>query len=538
LLIWDLDALRDEFVRKELFRSRHEDTGNALDSGAFLAAYLIRKRMVGEGLWSTAEGAEEKNVSNGDADEERLLEFFKILPSYEDLQSHPAFWAEDELKEFFGRLTPSFLLIRGHKLMMSSEYDAFCLASEEFKRNVNMKDYLAMRLNVIARSFGPGRPGPEEEMVGVHGTKTLEEEMALYEDEAGVQLRKGCRAMSPILDMWDHHAKPNVEWRYHPKKKAFIIKVVEKSGIPPMQDIMVSYGKYTDTHLFSKFGFVNGDGSGYTEASIAIMHPMLDIGMGQQFSYLIEQDGEMNPSLHHRESQKRAMLNYIRYDDGYEECITKESNPEGYQLKLLKLRHLQKIANNHDRWAFRIAPRDIESKPSISSDVPIASTAPFFDPKKVQFDGSKIIATSRLIALNTEDYDGNAIEALTKGLNDENFIVGKQSDQLEFRALTTLARLTTGALHLYPSNVQSDVSSISSLKYQSKEWIATQVRLGEMQSLEVVRSIASSGSKQMKGRAEKVISPMNPSMKIHRKTCPLESTLQLLEETSFQIDTK
>jgi hypothetical protein len=31
----------------------------------------------------------------------------------------------------------------------------------------------------------------------------------------GVDLNRGCRAMVPILDMYDHHGMaPNVEWRY------------------------------------------------------------------------------------------------------------------------------------------------------------------------------------------------------------------------------------------------------------------------------------------------------------------------------------
>jgi hypothetical protein len=128
--------------------------------------------------------------------------------------------------------------------------------------------------------------------------------------------------------------------------------------IPPMQDIMVSYGKYTDTHLFAKFGFVNGDGSGYTEASIATMHPcLLDVGMGQQFNYLVDfGNGTKITTEYDYEAQKRSMVNYLRYDDGYDDCITKEGSPKGYQLKLLKLQHLQKIANDYDRWMFWIAP--------------------------------------------------------------------------------------------------------------------------------------------------------------------------------------
>ena len=532
LLIWDLDAMRDEFVRKELFAARHAKTGNALDSGAFLAAYLVKEWMTGKGMWK-------QQQADDDAPSDSVMKFLDILPSYSQLKErHPVLWSDDELRDLFGKMTPTAVLVRGYKSMISAEYDAFCKVSQEFKSYSNANAYTAMRLNVISRSFGPGPPGLEEEIVGIHGTKTLKEEIMLYEKEAGVYLNKGCRAMSPILDMWDHHAKPNVNWRYHQKKRSFLMSASASEGIPAMQDIMVSYGKYTDTHLFSKFGFVNGDGSGYTEASIAIMHPMLDIGMGQQYSYLVQKGDKAIPSDYDREAQKRVLVNYLRYDDGYQECITKEDNPKGYELKLLKLRHLQKIANKYDRWTYKISPRNDKSRPSLSSDIPITSTAPIFDPKNVKFDGSKIIATCRLIALTVDDYNGNAVNVLKENLNEGYFFVDRQTDALEFRALTVLSRLTTGALHLYPSSVQTDISSLStsSFKFQSKEWNAAQVRLGEMQSLEVLRSIATSGAKQMKRSAQELLSSTNLSLKMHRSPCPQESSLELLSENNFELN--
>ena len=99
--------------------------------------------------------------------------------------------------------------------------------------------------------------------------------------------------MIQILDMWDHYARPNVEWMYVRSQRAFVIKVLEKE-IEPWNDIMVSYGMYTDSHLFAKFGFVNGDGSGHTEVSIATMHQTLDVGLGQQYSFMkhVDDDGD------------------------------------------------------------------------------------------------------------------------------------------------------------------------------------------------------------------------------------------------------
>ncbi len=561
LQIWDLDAMRDPFISRELFIARHRGTNNALDSGAFLAAFLVRKKLMAHGLWNSHDHQDGfGETGEGEDDEEtnqRIFSYLDILPTYTELQEkHPVLWNEKELVGLFGKLTTTKHLLKGYKTMILSEFDAFCNASEEFNDNVEKEDYMTMRINVISRSFGPGlrdeRSWLEEEKVGMHHTLELEEELEFYRQKAGIDLLRGVRAMSPILDTWDHHAHPNVQWRYRPGDRAFVI--VADQEIPAGQDIMVSYGTYTDTHLFAKFGFVNGDGSGYTEASVAIMHPLFDIGMGLQFSYLLAKekaDGgiKMVLSPNDRDAQKRTMLNYLRYDDGYEECVSKDDNPDGYQLKLLKLRHLQAIANKYDRWTIKIKPRDGgASRPSKSSDIRIMDEPPKFDKQKVKFDGSKVISTCRLIALTTSDYDGKAIDVLAdalspKGVEEDseyeyNFMVERQSAELEYRALTCLARLTTGALEFYPNSVKKDMESISSgkFKFQSKEWLAAQVRLGEMQTLEVLRSVAKSGADQMRSAVRKEGMENTVAMRLQRAPCPMDLSVPLLQETDFDVE--
>ena len=535
LQIWDLDALRDEWIAQNLFSATHGKTNNPIDSGAFLAAYLVRMKLIASMDWSS--------ITQKDLDGvERFIDFLNILPTYDDYKSHgphshPVLWPEQEIHTLFGKLTPTSILIKGYRTMIDSEYMAFCAVSSDFKDHVSIQDYTAMRLSVISRSFGPGAPMKEEEMNGIHGFSTLDEELDYYKRALGIDLRKGCRAMSPILDMWNSHAKPNAEWKYSNRKRAFVISAIDRKGIPENQEIMVSYGKYTDTHMFAKFGYVNGDGSGHTEFSIAIMHPMLDVGMNQQFTYMmIDKDGKMTPPTFDKEAQKKAMAQYLRFDDGFEKCISKET-PEAYKLKLLKLRHLQKIANSHDRWTVTLGPRNTTSKPGETSDVPITMESPKFDPKKVKLNGMKLIATCRLIALNNDDFDGKAIEVLERELkaDDSSFMVPKQSDALEFRALIVMARLTTGALRLYPSDVQKDMASLESttLEFMSKEWLATHVRLGEMQSLEVMRSIATSGARQMQSRAEETLPSSHPSLNIHKQICPEAYITQLLEDLDY-----
>mmetsp|Transcript_3170 Transcript_3170/g.4219 ORF Transcript_3170/g.4219 Transcript_3170/m.4219 type:complete len:733 (+) Transcript_3170:42-2240(+) len=549
LLIWDLDAMRDGFISKELFGARHVSTGNALDSGAFLAAFCVYQHMKINGSWKE-DGQEIKKEKDRHerspsqpAELSKLSQALNILPSYDTLfKTHPVLWTEEMMKDMFGKYTITYQLISTYKTMILSEYQAFCKVSTLFQNNVAQNDYMQMRLNVMSRSFGPGPPSTHETMKSIHGTNTLDEELSYYEKVAGVNLTKGCRAMSPILDMWDHHAKPNVDWMYIQDKQAFVIKAREKE-IPAGFDIMVSYGTYTDSHLFAKFGFVNGDGSGYTEVSIAVMHHLLDVGLGQQFNYMVigdeydqNQKKIQTPLATDAEIQRKNLLQYLVSDDGYRDCIKKDDNPQGYELKLLKYRHLEAIANNRERWTVTFQPRNEKSKPTKNSHIPIQTDPPKFNPHKVRFDGSKLIPTCRLLALTNDDYDGKAIEALRKALENgtagTTFTVDRQSDELEYRALMWLARLTNIALQKYPSTVQKDTDLLSSYAapFRTKEWNAAQVRLGEMQTLESLRSIASSGTRHMLERFKRNGGDVDSTSMFNRqKVCPFEHTAKLLE---------
>ena len=140
-----------------------------------------------------------------------------------------------------------------------SEFHAFVQKSDKFKIFTS-QNYMVMRVHVISRSFGTGPPDSSE---------ATQEQLDFIQAKTGTSLKEGVRAMAPILDMWDHHAKPNANWYYDNQKAAFVVK---SNGISKGHDVMVSYGRYTDTHLFAKFGFVNGDGSGWTEASAASLH--------------------------------------------------------------------------------------------------------------------------------------------------------------------------------------------------------------------------------------------------------------------------
>lgn len=511
LQIWDLDALRDEFVRNELASARHVHTNNPLHSGAFLAAYLARR------------------VYHNQTDQDDPMRpYFDILPTYKTLQAfHPALWSERRLSSLLEPHSWSFVVARGYQDMLRSEYTAFTTASFDFRKQVTEEQYMTMRVNVMSRSFGTGPLTKREALPN----QSLEDELQFYQDNMGVNLTKGCHAMVPILDMYDHHPIPNVGWEYVSHERAFVIKAL--MPIAPGQEIMDSYGKYTDAHLFSKFGFVNGDGSAYTEASLSGLHKPLDIGMREQFSYL-PFSGEIEERL--KNHQKQLLSRYLVFDDGYTECIQKELHPEAFELKKLKLEHLNRIANDPKRWVLRMPPRTERSLPAKSTEVPIRYDPPDFDVNRLNLDASKIIETCRLISLTNDDFDGNATAVLKEALeHDEPLFIDNQGNDLEYRALTCLSRLSAIARWRYKQELDEEMALVRELTHEafhSRMWTAAQVRLGEIQTLEVLHRVAISGVMEMTNRIqmEANTDSLDVIPHMHEQPCPAEFTQALLED--------
>lgn len=565
LCITDLDALRDEtFVRKELSGTRHLITKDPLDSGAYLAAYLVRRHQLINNQFLSTESSkpseeEEKYVLNDPKESDSMYPFFDILPSVNTLQkttNHPILWSVKKAERLLGKHTLSFMTLKAFQDMVLSEYQSFASQSLTFKKEITRPDYIAMRINVMSRSFGTGPPGPEEadpsfifprdtkfnSVESNTNTSILNKELEYYQNTSGIHLEKGCRAMSPILDMWDHHANPNVEWRYNNNRRAFIVTAKE-GGIPKGNDVMVSYGKYTDAHLFSKFGFVNGDGSGWTEGSIANFHTITDAGLGHQYAYRKLDLKTLMPSF----------ANYFAFDDGYSSCIKPPSSqmPSSspnediithWNFKRMKIQHLYRLSNRRKYWVFKLPPRNPNSRPSISSDKPIdTDSVPRFNSKSTQTDFgsrfSKLLMTCRLISLNEDDYDGNAYSVLSDALEnslEDPILVPRQSDFLEHRALTCIMRLSLVALSRYPNSIGENLSIIrgesdDAYSFQSSEWYAAHVKLGEMQSLEVLQRYASSGAEEMKKKILEEFDERKEGNENHKRNL-LEQKLRLRQK--------
>jgi len=564
-LIWDLDAFRCDFIQQHLFHARHLDTGNALDGGAFLAAFLLYRRKMSNASWRESVHNNNPTYRLQYTQEQDILlnTYLNILPQYskssipfnhtfgvtQKQHFHPVLWSESECMKFLGLNTLSYNLVQAYRYMIISEYHAFNHSSSLFNNsthsgsifgeNISLREYMEMRLHVISRSFGTGTPGIEEFLLNssqVNRYRDQNEELEFYRKSTGVDFTKGSRAMSPILDMWDHHASPNSDWRYHSSKRAFIIKAIGIQGIQPGYDVWVSYGKYSDTHLFSKFGFVNGDGSGYTESSIAVYHRLLDPGMGQQFSFM-SRDSSLNsiPLPRDHLEQKLDILKYLEYDDGYTTCIDPEKDTVAFVLKKLKFRMLLILANIYDRWVIKWHPRNSSAQPLRGSILPLTGDPPTFDVNRVTFDGSKVLSTCRLITLMHEDYDGDAITVLEKALTNESikesFMSSRQNDLSELRSLNCLVRLTSVALSKYPKATMDVYRSLSSslVTYGTPDWTSSHVALGEMLSLESLRNIALSGARMIVEKIQLKDNSSNGAF-LRKQPCPGSLSLSILNE--------
>lgn len=219
---------------------------------------------------------------------------------------------------------------------------------------------------------------------------------------------------------------------YDKRKQAFLINA--RKEIASGWELFDSYGKFTDSHLFAKFGFVNGDGSGWTQASIALFHRILDTGMDQEFSYLPSNDRAVEAA---KKAQRKQLSRYLQYDDGYADCIGgPAAHPERYALKQLKLEHLVRIANNRNSWIVHAAPRAPQSQPAESTDVIISKVIPEVDPRNAKINFSQLIETCRIISMVNSDYGGKGIELLKSNIGNASFVLERDNDSLEYRAVS------------------------------------------------------------------------------------------------------
>lgn len=574
LQIWDLDALRDKFIQSEFLGLSdgaspvtHRETGNPLDSGAYLTVHLIR---LIHGLRGDSESQQCKQPSNNEWEDVRqyeqrtnLLEpYLDMLPARhydtsakpasttKDPHDHPLIWPKSTLESLFPKYTHTHDLIVHYRRMIQSEYDALGQASKVFAQNVDFSEYLNMRVNVLSRAFGipasENDSGAQWNRSEEAANKSLLDEMKSYEtSNFGTYLSHQSdtsfrlRSMSPLLDMYNSHPNPNLLWRYNEKTSSYDIRASNKNRISPGDSIMVSYGKYTEGHLFAKFGYVNGDGSSPTEASLAVFHRSFgDIGLGRQYSLLPfyawdsvsspeEEATDLEQTKQVIDMQTKELIRYLIFDDGYKECVRVSDNEEYNQhedLKLLKLQHLIRIANEREAWVVRLPAKFPDAKPP-----PRLSERPEtgIETSKVGVNANRILSTCRLISLNVDDIGSDAVNYLRDGLSSNTFEVEKGGPTLEYRAMKCVARMCGIAMSRYDEYL-TPKGRQEPREFGSREWNAWYVRDGEMRVLGILRQTLLSEANKLKRQHNL----QNDAIMSARENgaCPIEYSLPLLSK--------
>lgn len=487
--ILDIDALRAmdaEMLSARLLR-RGAAAEQPLSSAAFLAAHLARLQKLG-------------NATNLDP---LLQHYLSILPSFTDYGAfHPILWSETDL---INRLRSTLTLdyVMAFRELFDSEYQGLTEASSEFGQQITREQYLVARLAVLTRAFGTG---PDPALV-------TRRDIERFHDLAGVDLSKGCFAMVPILDLYDHHAKPNVGFRF--EEGAFVIQAVDR--ITAGTEVFDSYGKRTDSDLFARYGFVNGDGSDYTSASIALWHKLNLLDDASV--------GAAEPSR-----QLRAqVLRYLQYDDGYGACVS-EDDTAAWDLKLWKYRFLLARATMPKFWVATMAPRAVAAKPAASSDKLMQLDPPAFDLRNLQFNGTSIFSTCRVLVVTHTDYGGQATSMLRENWNDLEYILPPTNDALEFRTLLCMARMASTALDRIGAGAAEQKERTADINKRrssphDREWLVEHVKLGELQSLEALRHVAFT---KLRASFDQQLVGSTPAYQMRDAPCPKDSLLPLL----------
>eukprot|EP00934_Nitzschia_sp_Nitz4_P008475 Nitzschia sp. Nitz4//scaffold11_size288233//43972//45987//NITZ4_000740-RA/size288233-processed-gene-0.142-mRNA-1//1//CDS//3329533972//8465//frame0 len=518
--LWDLDALRDPWIRLHLFEARHKETGNPVGNEAYLAVYLALRL--------------KRSTVSDDVNPLEVAYYDSLIPYEQFQKTHPivADWAkmEDILKG-----TEALDILRAHRTMIMSEFEAFHSSSKQFAEMFTKEEYLMARLNVLTRSIRVGTPGPEHAIKGgflANGftdEQLLEDELTAYKHVLGIDLmEQGSIALIPIADLMNHHPNNNAEYGYqHPvvdEEGSFVVRAGHRAiefGYEPM----VSYGALPDAYLFARYGFVNGDGSASSIASIAAYHDILKMDMSSQFDY-VPKSG-MNSKISSK--IERKLVEYLRYDDGYAECIPgPTTHPDEADLKLLKFRHLMKIATKPERWHMVMPPRTPHAFPGRTHETQVSTAVPQYIPDytKEIFEPGLAQSTCRIMSLTTKDLYGKAAQVLRDNLQNDTFILQEANDALEFRSLLCLARWAgTGLVILEKKKaVESEYEHLRAMNangaFGTLEWAAYQVRFTEMQALQAVAGMLY--ERATMGREEMVENPPSSDYHVMNDICPKE----------------
>ena len=613
-LIWDLDAFRNSFVQQELVDARLVPTDGSfepipLTADVFLAAHLARlihyatqeletssddhdvhgldghpqsvpnqknKKPNFDDLgYSDRPAASTKKPAMSDFMKQYLA---RVLPRHEDYVAfHPIYWNDTQAMALRKASLATYDMVNYHRELITNSYHALTRVSMRFEQDVSYTEFATALLHVWTRSFGTGPPLASTLQTNNQDTnpssETLEEEndeLEWIRQVSGVDLSKGSFSMVPILDLYNHHANPNVEFQYDAQTQVFRVSTIRT--LATGQEVRDSYGKHTEAHLLAKYGFVNGDGSDHSQASLALFHPVYSRGL----PWHVMDPDDVDPTREER-IQAQRMIKYLHNDDGYDFCIqspattvTNEKEDGGtavdptemeaaFEFKKLKLRHLMQVAKIPKRWMMFLSPRNPPATPPLnhtSVSASLLTKIPHFVSSQVKVDANPIMATCRLIAMTHHDYNETATRLLRTNLGSSSspfHAPPTKKDALQYREIMCILRLCKMAFDVYKTTVEEQTKLVRSLNLQKhtmeqqqaeddedvnvdrsleQEWMMAHVQLAELQGLEVLRDNAMRWMKhflQPEYQDPNALLNSAPEYTLRNAPCPWKYQLQLLE---------
>jgi hypothetical protein len=245
----------------------------------------------------------------------------------------------------------------------------------------------------------------------------------------------------------------------------------------------------SSSRIFAQYGFANTDGAGRRAALLAPFHRVL-AGSGQ--------DG--NIDYWRRQQQQEQDLK--RYLEGYEinQALVPEQTGDVLETSTMleefrdvKLKLLRRFANHQSKWVVSVpGASNLQQE---NEDI-ITSIQALLDTD----DGwREVLSTSRLLALQPEDYDGNGLHALQlilQGIEDGSleisaFQMKRGSPAMEQRAWSWFGHLLQETLELLLNSTEEETSKRikRSEKIASNDHYDTSldyVRSGEIDAIRIL----------------------------------------------------
>ena len=384
-----------------------------------------------------------------------------------------------------GSHSPAYQRIIHLRVSFDNEYDSFASTSTAFAKLVTREDYLSCAIAVLSRAFDVHNDELEIDV----------DEQMIYLRTLGFDVGRNILSIEPVHDWMNSHINNNVVMGGYDGKtqsgRAWTTK-----AIPKGQELINGYGEQLDYILFSQYGYIPSDGTG---SSIVWLSSYHDINlMGGLTGNL-----GVSPTL----IELGSLIPYIQMEYGYLESIKNDNQPDAdaVELKRLKLLYLQKIATDRDWWFLQLPPRSsIVSTPFSTRDVNEYVVPAFGDDiyDFLDMNALTISLPCRLITLTGEDVE-DASSLLTQDLEAlEGSHTTSQTSLLlllqelkvsmawTYRIIQCMQTLASTQLHKYKLSVKEQEDSVLALAkvgaWNSLEWFLAQVKLEEMQSLEVM----------------------------------------------------